>query len=137
MNKKKGEYITAKLQENDDQNLDDLATNLSANNIEFDLKVASVERVSFADFSVSGLGREPKLIGTVYGSKLDVLSQPVEGESGVFIFVLEAVTPAPENQDFSAIKLRLNTDLAKRSEYEVLNALKKATEIVDNRHLFN
>jgi peptidyl-prolyl cis-trans isomerase D len=137
MNKKKAEFITAKLKANDDQNLDDLAANLSANNIEFDLEVASVGRVSFADFSVTGLGREPKLIGTIYGSKLDVLSGPVEGESGVFIFALESVTPAPENQDFSAIKSRLNTDLAKRSEYEVLNALKKATEIVDNRHLFN
>jgi len=137
MNKKKSEYIIAKLEENDDQNLDDLAANLSANNIEFDLKVAYVERVSFADFNVTGLGREPKLIGRIYGSRLDELSGPVEGEAGIYLFVLESMSAAPENQDFSAIKVRLSSDLANRSDYEVFNALKKATEIIDNRHLFN
>ena len=137
MNKKKSEYITAKLKENDDQNLDDLAANLSANNIEFDLKVAYVERVSFADFNVTGIGREPKLIGRIYGSRLDELSGPVEGEAGIFLFVLESMSAAPENQYFSAIKVRLSSDLSNRADYEVFNALKKSTEIVDNRHLFN
>jgi len=137
MNKKKSEYIIAKLEANDDQDLDDLAANLSANNSEFDLKVAYVERVSFADFTVTGLGSEPKLIGRIYGSKLNELSGPVEGEAGIFLFVLESMSAAPENQDFSAIKVKLSSDLSNRSDYEVFKALKKATEIVDNRHLFN
>lgn len=136
MNKKKGEYIIAKLAENDDQNIDDLAANLSANNEEFTLTVQSVERLSFADFNISGIGREPELIGAIYGSKLNVLSEPVSGESGVFMFVLEAMTPAPENSDFTANKTRLNSDLSNRVDYEVFNALKKNSEIVDNRHLF-
>jgi len=136
MNQKKSEYIIAKLEANDDQNIDDLAANLSSNNEEFDWTVQSVERLSFADFNISGVGREPDLIGHIYGSKLNILSEPVEGKSGVFVFVLEEMTAAPTNTDFSANKTRLNSDLANRADYEVFNALKKNSKIVDNRHLF-
>ena len=76
------------------------------------------------------------MIGRLHGSDVNVLSKPVVGEAGIYVFLLEAVTAAPENEDFSAIIQRMNADISARSEYEVFNALKKATEIVDNRHLF-
>ena len=135
-NKKKAEYIVAKLKENDDQNLEDLAANLSANNDEFDLMVQQVDRLAFSDFNVPGLGNEPKLIGRIYGTNPNVLSAAVEGKAGVFLFVLEELTAAPENQDYSANKTRLNSALSNRSSFEVFNALKKASDITDDRHLF-
>ncbi|MBL4752634.1 MAG: peptidylprolyl isomerase [Flavobacteriales bacterium] len=135
-NKKKADYIIAKLEENDDQNLEDLAANLSANHNEFDLTVQEVARLSFSAFNVPGLGREPKLIGSIYGINPNELSSAVVGKAGVFLFILEELTPAPENQDYSANKTRLNSDLASRSDYEVFDALKKASDIIDDRHLF-
>jgi len=136
LNKKKGEYILTKLEENDDQNIDDLAANLSSNNDEFNLTVQYVQQLSFADFNITGVGSEPKLIGNVYASKINELSGPVEGNAGVFLFMLEEMKAAPDNEEYSANKTRLNSDLANRVDFEVFNALKKSSEIVDNRHLF-
>jgi len=136
LKKKKAEVIISKLEANDDQNIEDLAYNFSANNKGFDVKVESINNLSFGSFNVSGLGREPELIGRIYGVKPGVLSQPVQGNSGVFVFVLREVVPAPEVSDISANKSSLNNDLNARVDYEVFNALKKGADISDNRHLF-
>ena len=80
--------------------------------------------------------REPKLIGKVYGSKAGVLSDPIQGNTGVYVFVLNEIIPAPEATDLSANKSSMENNLKARVDYEVFNALEKAADIVDNRYLF-
>ncbi|HIA37506.1 MAG TPA: hypothetical protein EYM84_02580 [Flavobacteriales bacterium] len=135
-NKKKAEIIISKLKANDDQNVEDLAHNFSANNKGFEVKIESIDKLSFESFNIPGIGREPKLIGKIYGSKVGVLSEPLQGNIGVYVFVLREMIPAPETSDFSANKGSMGNNLKARVDYEVFNALEKAADVVDNRHIF-
>jgi len=133
---KKANYVKAKIAENDDQNVDDLAFNLSANNKEFNLQVETAQNITFSSFNLAGIGREPSLIGHIYGSKKGVMSLPFKGNAGVFVFVIEDYTAAPAVEDLSAGQSRLGSTVQARVEYEVFNALKKNANVVDNRFKF-
>jgi peptidyl-prolyl cis-trans isomerase D len=133
---KKANYVKAKIAENDDQNVDDLAFNLSANNKEFNLQVETAQNITFSSFNLAGIGREPSLIGHIYGSKKGVMSLPFKGNTGVFVFVIEDYTAAPAVEDLTAGQSRLGGTVQARVEYEVFNALKKNANIVDNRFKF-
>ncbi len=133
---KKANYVKAKIAENDDQNVDDLAYNLSANNEEFDLQVETAQNITFSSFNLAGIGREPKLIGQIYGSKKGIMSAPLKGNTGVFVFVIEEYNAAPAVEDLTASQSRLGSNVQARVEYEVFNALKKNANIVDNRYKF-
>ena len=110
--------------------------NLLANNPNFDLKVETSDNLLFSSFSIPGVGREPELIGTIFGSTQDNLSEPLKGNSGVFVFVVDEFVEAPAIQDLSQSRTTLQTNAKNRVDYEVLNALKSNTDIEDNRHLF-
>ena len=135
-NEKKASYIINKIEENDDNNIEDLVHNLLANNPIFDLKVETSVNVLFSSFSIPGVGREPELIGTVFGSSQGQLSKPLKGNAGIFVFVVDELTDAPALQDNIQSKTALQTNIKNRVDYEVLNALKSNTDIKDNRHLF-
>ncbi|PCH95040.1 MAG: hypothetical protein COB85_04955 [Bacteroidetes bacterium] len=133
---KKANYVKTKIAENDDQNVEDLAYNLSANNKEFDLQVESAKNITFSSFNLAGVGREPSLIGHIYGSKKGEMSSAFKGNSGVFVFVIEEYTAAPVVEDLTASQSRLGSNVQARVEYEVFNALKKNANVVDNRFKF-
>lgn len=136
-NKKKFEYIVEKIKETGDQDINDLTLNLSNNIPAFNnLSIKSLDALSFSSFTVPSVGREPEFIGTVFGSPTGTLSDPLEGNTGVFVFVVDEFVPGAEIQDFSPIKAQLSQDNQRRVDYEVLNALKERLDIVDNRHNF-
>ena len=134
-NEKKSNFIINKIKENDDDNIDDLVHNLVANNPTFDLKVETADNVLFSSFSIPGVGREPELIGTVFGATEGQLSSPIKGTAGVFVFVVEGFTEAP-SQNTAQSMTTLQTNIKNRVDYEVLNALKSNADITDNRHSF-
>jgi len=136
MNEKKAAYIATKIAENGDENIDDLAHNLSANNDDFDLRVEKVDLLSFSSFNLPGVGREPELIGEIFGFPVSKLSSTIKGNAGVFIFIVDEINEAPAVEDFSANQLRMSNDSRARVDYEVLEALTKKADVVDNRHLF-
>jgi peptidyl-prolyl cis-trans isomerase D len=110
-------------------NIQTIADNLN-------LPVEVKEQVSFSSTAIAGLGREPKLIGTVFGMEVGDISKPVKGEQGVYVVSLESKTETPAGIDFANSGRILNSSLSSRVDYEVFEALKEKAEIIDNRAKF-
>ncbi|NCP45638.1 MAG: peptidylprolyl isomerase, partial [Flavobacteriales bacterium] len=125
--KKKAEQISKEME--GILNIEDLAEKIG-------VPVSTTSNVNFAAYSIPGLGQEPKVIGvisTIPAGKIS--SKPIEGNTGVFVVLVENVTPAPETTDYSMTKQELNSQYASISS-GILEALKEKFGIVDQRYKF-
>lgn len=91
--------------------------------------------INFRSYSVPGAGIEPALIAAASSSKQGLLSKPVAGNNGVYMFVVNTVTPA-NSDDITVLKERLNSNYQIRASYEAYQALKDKKEVVDSRYRF-
>ncbi len=99
------------------------------------IPVEEATGINFTSFSVPRAGLEPALIATAVETKEGQLSQPVEGNNGVYVLQVKNVTEGTVT-DFSADKLRLTSSYQARASYEVFEALKKSTGVKDYRSKF-
>jgi peptidyl-prolyl cis-trans isomerase D len=82
--------------------------------------------------SIPGAGFEPKVVGIAMSSKVGKLSQPVIGNSGVYVLVTKAETKAPAIQNYDEYVNKLKQQVASYSG-RVIQALKENADIDDNR----
>lgn len=98
--------------------------------------VVPVQNIVFANPIIPGASAEYKVIGTVFGSKPNKISKPVEGQQGVYVFVLDNFTnPAPLT-DALKIKQTLAQGLLQRSDSQIFDALKDKANVKDHRAKF-
>lgn len=98
--------------------------------------VEKVEAQSFFASSVPNMGREPELVGAVFGNKPNVVSKPIKGFNGVYVIKVNNVsTPAPLT-DFKQIQSQIMQANKSRVDYELFEALKEISNVVDNRGKF-
>ncbi|MEZ4876424.1 MAG: peptidylprolyl isomerase [Flavobacterium sp.] len=121
-NKKKAEMIKAKLK---GATLEALAT---ANKV----TVMNAVDLTVENPSIPGAGFEPKVVGIAMSSKVGKLSQPVVGNSGVYVLVTKAETKAPAIQNYDEYVNKLKQQVASYSG-RVIQALKENADIDDNR----
>ncbi|MFH1320408.1 MAG: peptidylprolyl isomerase [Bacteroidota bacterium] len=133
---KKAKMIINKIIANDDKNIDDLAHNLSANDESLNLTVEKIDNLSFSSFSIPGLGKEPELIGSIFGLKPLEISYPVKGNLGVYVVVLDSISAPPPIDNYSPNQSRQTRNMQMRVDYEVFEALKDKANIVDERYKF-
>ena len=99
-------------------------------------KVVPVQNIVFANPVIPGSSAEYKVIGTIFGSQPNKLSKPVEGEVGVYVFVLNSFTnPAPLT---NAVRERqqLAQTLLQRADMQIFDALKDKANVKDYRAKF-
>ena len=109
-------------------NIDELAKAMS-------LVPETASLLSFSSNSIPG-GFEPNVVGAFYGVEQGQLSNPVVGNSGVYVVSTEAIKESAAPKDYSALKKQLESQLQPRANIEVYNALKELAEIEDNRSKF-
>ncbi|NVJ88302.1 MAG: peptidylprolyl isomerase [Flavobacteriaceae bacterium] len=122
LNEKKAALIEAKLK---GSSLQEIA---KANNT----SIRSAANVTLKSPTISGIGLEPKIVGAMYNAELNKLLTAVEGDKGVYSFTVtkrELPTALP-NYDSNRKRL---VETRKRNTYKVYDAIKKASEIEDNR----
>jgi peptidyl-prolyl cis-trans isomerase D len=96
-------------------------------------KVMPVQNIVFANPVIPGAAQENKLVGTIFGSKPNKVSKPVEGEKGVYVFVVDGfTTPAPLTNALRQ-KEQLGQAVAQRAEGGILEALKDKANVKDYR----
>lgn len=98
-------------------------------------RVQSVERVSLADNRFGNAGMEPAVIGKTIALGENALSEPIQGNTGVFVVKTGAANDLAEEINLEAEK----TQLASRYTYLPYQAMQLAEEkadIVDNRANF-
>jgi peptidyl-prolyl cis-trans isomerase D len=99
-------------------------------------KVVPLQNIVFANPVIPGAAAEYKLIGTVFGSQPNKISKPVEGQQGVYVFVVDSfVNPAPEN-NLVREKQQLAQQLTQGAESQVFEALKDKANVKDYRAKF-
>jgi peptidyl-prolyl cis-trans isomerase D len=124
-----------------DRFMNDFNTALSANSIEeigskVNARVEAAENVNFSAVSIPGIGREPVLVGSVFGKEKGKISQPLKGETGVFVILVSEIREPQEINDFSFYKNQISSNLSGRVGFEVFEALKENANVTDNRYRF-
>jgi peptidyl-prolyl cis-trans isomerase D len=98
--------------------------------------VTPVQNIVFANPVIPGLSQENKLVGTIFGSKPGKLSKAIEGENGVYAFVVSGFTnPAPLTNVFKQ-KVQVAQGVQQRAAGESFKVLRDNSEIKDNRVKF-
>jgi peptidyl-prolyl cis-trans isomerase D len=99
-------------------------------------QVLSLQNIVFANPVIPGASAEYKVVGSIFGSQPGKISAPVEGQLGVFIFVVDNfIKPAPLT---NAVRERqqIGQMLAQRSQQEIVEALKDKANVKDYRYKF-
>lgn len=98
--------------------------------------VTPVQNIVFANPVIPGLSQENVLVGTLFGSQPGKLSKPVEGDQGVYVFIVNGFSkPAPLTNAFKQ-KVQVSQGLAQRASGEAFKALRDNSKIKDNRVKF-
>ncbi|MEN8121345.1 MAG: SurA N-terminal domain-containing protein [Bacteroidota bacterium] len=128
---KKAEHLISEMSKLSSGDLNSMASKLNAT-------VEEARNVSFSSFQIPGLGFEPSVIAEAVNNEKSKIVGPIKGENGVFLIEVSIITPAMDlaNVDLKPEIERLSGDLRNRAIYQVINALKESTEIVDDRSKF-
>ncbi|MFT6210414.1 MAG: peptidyl-prolyl cis-trans isomerase D [Bacteroidia bacterium] len=100
------------------------------------LPLEGKNNILFSAAAITGLGREPALLGTVGGMETGDISKAIKGDQGVYVVYLDSRAEAPAKPNYTINASILNSSLSSRVDYEVFEALKEKADIVDNRSKF-
>ncbi|HTK83422.1 MAG TPA: peptidylprolyl isomerase [Bacteroidota bacterium] len=103
-----------------------------------DLQIAHVTPFAVIG-GVPGVGQDPGLMGALSALKQGVLSQPIDGMRGVYIFKLSSKSKFDStayNNQKDGLRTQLLTERRNRFLSDWADQLKKSADIVDNRDMF-
>jgi parvulin-like peptidyl-prolyl isomerase len=112
------------------------ATSLEAIASEEAQTVKTALAVNMKNPTLSGAGREPKVIGTAFGLAEGATSELVVGINGVYAVQLTKSTPASALPSYQAAANRVGQAKSNAVNTKLYNALKEASDIEDNRAVF-
>ena len=99
-------------------------------------KVVPIQNIVFANPVIPGVSAEYTLVGTIFGSKPNKISKAIEGQQGVYVFVVDGfINPAPLT---NAVREReqLGQALLQRADSQLFDALKDKANVKDYRAKF-
>ncbi len=122
-NEKKAAYISEKITGTD-------LASIAANN---STTVVSAQRANLSNLSLQGIGYEPKLVGSIFGTDLNIISKPIAGNTAVYIVEVTAKDEARAKGDFTDQKTQLQKGGASYANGAAYKALNTDADVVDNR----
>ncbi len=99
--------------------------------------IQNVDGLAASAMVLTGAGREPKVIGSVFAMQENELSPAIEGVNGAYVVFVNSITePAPNTLDdatASSIRAELEQQINQKYLAVWLDQLKDDADIVDNR----
>jgi peptidyl-prolyl cis-trans isomerase D len=95
--------------------------------------VSSATAVTMKNPSLTGVGSEPKVVGTAFGLNEGQTSKLIDGKSGVFMVKVNKKSAAPKLDNYQAKANTLSTTRVNASQTKAYNAIKETADIDDNR----
>lgn len=89
--------------------------------------------VNMKNPTLSGAGKEPKVIGTAFGIEEGKTSGLIVGENGIYMLEVTKVTPAVELDNYQAMANQITNNRVNSVNTSLYNALKEAADVEDNR----
>ena len=123
---KKADYITAAITG------DDLAA-IATNNGQ---TVVSAQRANLANLSLQGIGYEPELVGSIFGTAVGSVSSPIAGANAVYVVQVTAKDDAKTNGDFTKQKQEVKKGAAAYANGAAYKVLNTEADVKDNRSDF-
>jgi peptidyl-prolyl cis-trans isomerase D len=109
--------------------------NLQAISGKMNSPVVDATGISFASFSLPGVGIEPNVIAASATIPKAVLSKPIKGNNGVFMIYVTNRNVQPVG-NYKQTQFQMAYDVQTRVDYQAFEALKKLADIQDNRIQF-
>ncbi len=127
---KKAEIISEELSRHvaEGKSLDEIAS-------QYNTVLQDATGINFRSYSVPGAGIEPGLIAAASASEAGVLSKPVEGNNGVYMFMVNSIVPSVEEES-EMVRERLISGYRMRASYEAFQAIRDKKEVEDLRYKF-
>ena len=83
--------------------------------------------------ALSGIGSEPKVIGTMNGMEPNTISAPIVGNSGVFVVSISERNPLLDKGDYSIEQQQLQGQIRGLVQTQIFNTLRDNADI-DDKH---
>lgn len=98
--------------------------------------VNNAERVTFASGYVAGLGQDPILVGKAFGLKVNEVSKPIIGKTGVFLVQVTAINEPEKKDEKGMEEYRVSLQANKRNNYigKVQQGLIDYADVKDYRY---
>jgi peptidylprolyl isomerase/peptidyl-prolyl cis-trans isomerase D len=122
LNEKKAAILADKLK---GSNLQEIAKKNNTN-------VRLAEAVTLKNPTISGVGVEPKIVGAMYNAKENKVYNSIVGDRGVYAFKVTKKEQPVALPNYEINRKRI-VDTRKNSTYKMYEAIKKASNIEDNR----
>ena len=91
--------------------------------------------VSFASANIPNYGHEAKVTGQIFAAKKSQITGPLQGEQGVYSFILDNMKEPPATTDFENQKKQMAMYFQSRAGM-LSNILQEKAEIKDHRLIF-
>lgn len=107
------------------------ASNVNALGQKLSTPAQTQQRLSFSMYSIPGLGKEDALLGTMAALKPNTMSQPIQGELGVYVIQVDS-SYVNNSGDFKMVQQQQLQALQNRAQYDLYDALQKKTNFVSH-----
>jgi peptidyl-prolyl cis-trans isomerase D len=101
----------------------------------FTTKIDSTN-LTFAGYNPTPLAREYDLVGQLFTSKQNTLLGPLKGRYAAYVVIIEGTIPPAQTEDYAALASQLTAGFANRVSNGLYDAIRKASDIKDNRRMF-
>ena len=125
-NQKKGDILKGKVSGSD----------LNAIASQFDSEVESAQDVTFDAAFVQGLGQEPGVIASAFNMAVNNVSQPIVGNSGVFVVQLKDKPAVGVASNIPQLRKTSSSTAQTQVTTRLMQAMKKNAEVEDLRSKF-
>ncbi len=125
-NQKKGELIKGKISNN----------NLAAVASQFSVDVEEAADVTFESQFTQGLGNEPKVIAAAFNTAVNGISQPIIGNSGVYVVQVKNKPAAGAPLNIPQLRKEASATTQSQIRTSLMQAMRKEAKIDDFRSQF-
>lgn len=98
--------------------------------------VLNATGVNFNNNFLPSAGPEPKVSNRAFASTVNTLSKSIEGDNGVYVIQVKNIIAAPATTDYNVYKQQVKMPLEQKADGGVFEALKKISDVVDERYKF-
>ena len=103
---------------------------------QFEQTVSSAKAINRFTSMLPGASNEPEVVGVGFGMVQDAISEPIGGNSGVFVVQLKSKSPAQKLSNYAGYKASISNTKKQNIQSNVAEAVKNIFEITDNRNLY-
>jgi len=126
INRKKGELIKERISGQD----------MSAIAAQYETAVDTIKQVSFSQSTVGNLGQEPKVIAAAFSLEVGNTSEPVIGQSGVYVLQTLRKPNIGPPTGIPQLRQTLASSVRAQAQARLLQAMRENASIEDNRSDF-